>query len=76
MSARLPIPKQIVVHGFLFSRGEKMSKSVGNVIAPADLAARYGIDQVNIDLALPIAREHQVGVLAKRPIDNAAYSGE
>jgi methionyl-tRNA synthetase len=46
MSAKLPVPKQIVVHGFLFSRGEKMSKSVGNVIAPADLVARYGVDQL------------------------------
>ncbi len=44
MSAQLPVPKQIVVHGFLFSRGEKMSKSIGNVVAPADLVARYGID--------------------------------
>ncbi len=46
MSAKLPVPRQIVVHGFLFSRGEKMSKSVGNVVAPADLAARYGVDQL------------------------------
>jgi methionyl-tRNA synthetase len=46
MSARLPLPRQVVVHGFLFSRGEKMSKSVGNVVAPADLAARYGVDQL------------------------------
>ncbi len=44
MSAKLPIPKQIVVHGFLFSRGEKMSKSLGNVVAPADLVAQYGVD--------------------------------
>ena len=33
-----------MVHGFLFSRGEKMSKSLGNVVAPADLVARYGVD--------------------------------
>jgi methionyl-tRNA synthetase len=46
MSAGLPLPKQIVVHGFLFSRGEKMSKSVGNVVDPLDLAARYGVDQL------------------------------
>ena len=46
MSAKLPVPKQIVVHGFLFSRGEKMSKSLGNVVAPADLVARYGVDQL------------------------------
>ena len=46
MSADLPLPKRVFGHGFLFNRGEKMSKSVGNVIAPADLAAAYGIDQL------------------------------
>jgi methionyl-tRNA synthetase len=46
MSAKLPIPEQIVVHGFLFNRGEKMSKSVGNIIDPADLVERYGVDQI------------------------------
>jgi methionyl-tRNA synthetase len=46
MSADLPLPKQIVVHGFLFNRGEKMSKSTGNVISPADLVERYGVDPV------------------------------
>jgi methionyl-tRNA synthetase len=46
MSAGLPLPKQIVVHGFLFNRGEKMSKSVGNVVSPADLVVTYGLDPV------------------------------
>ena len=46
MSAGIPLPKQIVVHGFLFNRGEKMSKSVGNVIDPFTLAAHYGVDQM------------------------------
>ena len=46
MSAKLPIPRQIVVHGFLFNKGEKMSKSVGNVIDPFTLAAHYGVDQM------------------------------
>ena len=45
MSAGIPMPKQIVVHGFLFSRGEKMSKSVGNVVSPTDLVRSYGVDQ-------------------------------
>ncbi|MFO1122409.1 MAG: methionine--tRNA ligase [Hyphomicrobiales bacterium] len=45
MSAGLPVPRQIVVHGFLFSRGEKMSKSVGNVVSPSDLVRDYGVDQ-------------------------------
>jgi methionyl-tRNA synthetase len=44
MSADLPLPKQVVVHGFLFNRGEKMSKSVGNVIDPMTLADHYGVD--------------------------------
>ncbi len=46
MSAGLDLPKQIVVHGFLFNRGEKMSKSVGNVVSPADLVTTYGLDPV------------------------------
>jgi methionyl-tRNA synthetase len=46
MSAKLALPKRVFGHGFLFSRGEKMSKSVGNVIAPPDLIAEYGVDQV------------------------------
>ncbi len=45
MSAGLPLPKQVVVHGFLFNRGEKMSKSVGNVIDPFALVEFYGADQ-------------------------------
>jgi methionyl-tRNA synthetase len=46
MSAKLPLPEHIVVHGFLFNRGEKMSKSVGNVIDPVALVNRYGVDQL------------------------------
>ena len=40
MSAGLDLPKQIVAHGFLFNRGEKMSKSVGNVVDPFALPMR------------------------------------
>ncbi|MDP4594913.1 MAG: methionine--tRNA ligase [Beijerinckiaceae bacterium] len=46
MSAGVELPKQIVVHGFLFNRGEKMSKSVGNVIDPFTLSEHYGVDQM------------------------------
>jgi methionyl-tRNA synthetase len=46
MSAGLPVPRRVVVHGFLFNRGEKMSKSVGNVVSPASLVAAYGLDPV------------------------------
>jgi methionyl-tRNA synthetase len=44
MSAGLPVPKRVFGHGFLFNRGEKMSKSVGNVIDPFALADHYGVD--------------------------------
>jgi methionyl-tRNA synthetase len=46
MSAGLPLPKRIYAHGFLFNRGEKMSKSVGNVVDPFNLVDSYGLDQV------------------------------
>ncbi|TIX19291.1 MAG: methionine--tRNA ligase, partial [Mesorhizobium sp.] len=46
MSAGIPLPKRVFGHGFLFNRGEKMSKSVGNVIDPFTMAEHYGVDQV------------------------------
>lgn len=46
MSAGLELPKRIFAHGFVLNRGEKMSKSVGNVLDPLDLVAGYGVDQV------------------------------
>jgi len=46
MSAGVPVPKRVYAHGFLFNRGEKMSKSVGNVVDPFNLADQYGVDQV------------------------------
>jgi methionyl-tRNA synthetase len=44
MSAGIEVPRRIFSHGFLFNRGEKMSKSVGNVIDPFALADAYGVD--------------------------------
>ena len=44
MSAGIDLPKQVYGHGFLLSRGEKMSKSVGNVVDPMVLADRFGVD--------------------------------
>lgn len=46
LSAGIPLQKRVYAHGFLFNRGEKMSKSVGNVVDPFNLAAQYGVDQV------------------------------
>src|SRR5689334_7322639 len=44
MSAGIELPKQVYGHGFLLSRGEKMSKSVGNVVDPMLLAEKFGVD--------------------------------
>ncbi len=46
MAAGVELPKRVFAHGFLFNRGEKMSKSVGNVIDPFSLAQEYGVDQL------------------------------
>lgn len=44
MGAGLPLPKHIYVHGWWTVEGEKMSKSLGNVLAPATLIEAYGLD--------------------------------
>jgi methionyl-tRNA synthetase len=46
MSAGLPLPKQVFGHGFVLVKGEKMSKSVGNVLDPFVLAKHFGTDQL------------------------------
>jgi methionyl-tRNA synthetase len=46
MSAGIPVQKRVYAHGFLFNRGEKMSKSIGNVVDPFNLADQYGVDQM------------------------------
>ena len=45
-SAGLPMPKAVFGHGFLLHRGEKMSKSLGNVVDPLELAEQFGVDQL------------------------------
>lgn len=46
MSAGLPLPKRVFGHGFLYNQGEKMSKSVGNVLDPFDLTEAFGADPI------------------------------
>lgn len=46
MAAGIEVPKRVFGHGWLLNRGEKMSKSIGNVLKAEDLVARYGLDQV------------------------------
>lgn len=46
ISAGLPSSKQILIHGFITADGQKMSKSLGNVINPFELVKKYGVDAV------------------------------
>ncbi|MBI4094679.1 MAG: methionine--tRNA ligase [Candidatus Liptonbacteria bacterium] len=46
LSARLPLPKTLFVHGFITADGRKMSKTIGNVVDPAALVEKYGTDAV------------------------------
>lgn len=46
ISLGLPLPKRILVHGFITVEGQKMSKTLGNVIDPFALASKYGTDAV------------------------------
>ena len=46
MSAGLPLPRRVFAHGFLLNKGEKMSKSLGNVVDPANLVEHFGLDQI------------------------------
>lgn len=46
MAADLPVPKRVFAHGWWTNEGQKISKSLGNVIDPIDLVHRYGLDQV------------------------------
>ena len=55
MSANLPLPKQVFGHGFLLNRGQKESKSLGNVTDPMELAERYGVDNLRYFLMREIA---------------------
>jgi methionyl-tRNA synthetase len=45
MSAGVPLPKRVFAHGFVLNDGEKMSKSVGNVVDPFAMAEQYGLDK-------------------------------
>lgn len=55
LSAGLPLPKAVLVHGMLLSGGKKMSKTLGNIIDPQELLAEYGTDAVRHYLARHIS---------------------
>ncbi len=44
LSAKLPLPKCVLIHGFITSNGQKMSKTLGNVIDPFEMVDKYGLE--------------------------------
>lgn len=55
LSAGLPLPKSLLVHGLITSGGHKMSKSLGNVIDPYELIEEYGYEAVRYYLAREVS---------------------
>jgi len=55
MSAGIALPRQVFGHGFLLNRGQKESKSLGNVTDPMELAERFGVDTLRYFLMREIA---------------------
>lgn len=73
-AAGLELPKSVVVHGYLTVGGEKMSKSVGNVIDPNDWVAKYGADAVRYLLLREVAFGEDGDVSEEKL--KARYEGE
>ena len=46
LSAGLPLPKQVAVHGFITLEGDKISKSTGNIVHPIQLVDEFGVDAI------------------------------
>jgi methionyl-tRNA synthetase len=50
MSAGLPLPRQVAVHGFMTLEGAKISKSTGNIVNPVELVDEFGVDAIRYNL--------------------------
>lgn len=74
LSAKLALPKSIFVHGHLTVEGEKMSKTVGNVIDPVELVQKYGTDPVRYFLLREIPSSEDGDFSYKRLEDR--YNGD
>ncbi|MEK7614369.1 MAG: methionine--tRNA ligase [Patescibacteria group bacterium] len=55
ISAGLPLPKEIFVHGYITSEGKKMSKSIGNVVDPKKIVEKYGVEAFRYFMAREIS---------------------
>lgn len=78
MSAGIQLPRRVFAHGFLLNSGEKMSKSVGNVIDPVEFVDRFGVDQVRYFLLreIPFGQDGSISEEAMISRVNADLANE
>ena len=74
LSAGLPLPKKLLVHGFVNVNGAKMSKTIGNVLDPIELVKKYGVDPVRYYLLKEIP-SHEDGDFSDAKF-RQVYNGE
>ncbi len=69
LSARLKLPKAILIHGYITVEGQKMSKTLGNVLDPLQLIDKYGSDQIRYYLLNEISTFHDGDFSEKKVAD-------
>ncbi len=74
LAANLPLPKSIYVHGYVTMDGEKISKSLGNVISPEDIVKKYGVDTVRYFLMREISSSED-GDFSEKKLEDR-YNGD
>lgn len=74
LSAGLPLPNEIVVHGFLTNEGTKISKSLGNGVDPFELITRYGVDALRFYLVGILSFEQDADFVEEKLL--SAYNSE
>ncbi|MCX6730869.1 MAG: methionine--tRNA ligase [Candidatus Roizmanbacteria bacterium] len=78
LSAGVPLSKQIIIHGFITSNGQKMSKSLGNVVDPYEMIKKYGTDAVRYYLLreIPTLDDGDFSELRMKELYNSDLANE
>jgi methionyl-tRNA synthetase len=78
LSAHVPLSKQIIIHGFITSNGQKMSKSLGNVVDPYEMIKKYGTDAVRYYLLreIPTLDDGDFSELRMKELYNSDLANE
>lgn len=69
LALELPLPKKLFIHGFITIQGQKMGKSLGNMIRPADLVEKFGIDGARYLIAAFLAHRHDSDISWEKMVE-------